>query len=147
MQRVTNRRARAVGVAMTMCWTATLAMGQQATPSPEGVAAARAERVRRATMPDTPGTGQFPAIKEEVASLPDHVVYRPADLGKLGSTRLGLYLFGNGGCSNDGASSRLHLLEIASHGYLAMAPGRIRSGPGATVRRTTTTDAKGLMAA
>jgi hypothetical protein len=61
------------------------------------------------------------------------VVYRPADLGKLGKRKLGLYIFGNGACSNDGASSRLHLLEIASHGYLAVAPGRIRSGPGATV--------------
>jgi pimeloyl-ACP methyl ester carboxylesterase len=30
----------------------------------------------------------------------------------------------------------MHLLEIASHGYLAIALGRIRSGPGAIVRRT-----------
>ena len=28
---------------------------------------------------------------------------------------------GNGGCSDDGASSRSHLLEIASHGYLVIA--------------------------
>jgi hypothetical protein len=98
-------------------------------------------------MPDTPGTGTFPAIKAEVASSPDYAAYRPADLGRLGSPKLGLYLFGNGGCLNDGASSRIHLLEIASHGYLAIALGRIRSGPGATVRRTTTTDAKGLMTA
>src|SRR5687767_7716474 len=83
-------------------------------------------------QPDTTGTGRFPALKEEVASLPDHVVYRPANLTQLGAARLGLYVFGNGACSNDGASSRLHLLEIASHGYLAIAPGRIRSGPGAT---------------
>jgi hypothetical protein len=33
---------------------------------------------------------------------------------------------------DDGASSRLHLLEVASHGYLVIAPGRIRTGPGAT---------------
>jgi hypothetical protein len=26
------------------------------------------------TRPDTPGTGRFPAIKEEVSSLPAHVV-------------------------------------------------------------------------
>jgi hypothetical protein len=73
-------------------------------------------------------------MKEEVASLPDHVVYRPANLNALGRTRLGLYIFGNGGCSDDGGSSRLHLLEIASHGYLAIAPGRIFSGPGITPR-------------
>ncbi len=83
-------------------------------------------------MPDTQGTGKFPALKEEVASLPDHVVYRPANLAGMGGTKLGLYIFGNGGCSDDGASQRLHLLEIASHGYLAIAPGRILSGPGIT---------------
>ena len=55
----------------------------------------------------------------------------PGRLGGLGKRKLGLYIFGNGACSNDGASSRLHLLEIASHGYLAIAPGRILNGPGA----------------
>jgi dienelactone hydrolase len=108
------------------------AEAQPAPPAPDR-AAMEALRTAQAAMPDTPGTGAFPALKEEVSSLPDHVVYRPADLGKLGSKKLGLYLFGNGGCSNDGASSRLHLLEIASHGYLAIALGRIRTGPGATV--------------
>lgn len=93
-------------------------------------------QARQAALPDTPGTGKFPAMKEEVASLPDHVVYRPAQLEKLGAQKLGLYIFGNGACSNDGASARLHLLEIASHGYLALAPGRLRSGPGATAPRT-----------
>jgi hypothetical protein len=87
---------------------------------------------RQAAMPDTSGTGAFAAIKEEVASLPDHVVYRPAQLDKLGKTKLGIYIFGNGACSDDGASSRLHLLEIASHGYVAIAPGRVRNGPGTT---------------
>jgi hypothetical protein len=90
-------------------------------------------RARQAAIPDTQGSGPFPALKEETPSLPDHVVYRPAQLDKLGSTKLGLYIFGNGACTDDGASSRLHLLEIASHGYLAIAPGRIRTGPGATV--------------
>ncbi len=84
----------------------------------------------RREIPDTPGTGPFPAIKEEVASLPQHVVYRPADLSKLGNKKLGVLAWGNGGCSNDGASQRLHLLEIASHGYLAIANGTIKSGPG-----------------
>lgn len=132
-------------------------------PTREAIQAMEAERARQAALPDTPGTGAFPAAKEEVASLPDHVVYRPADLGRLGARKLGLYLFGNGGCSNDGASSRLHLLEIASHGYLAIALGRIRTGPGATAApdpppptaapgapRTLpppATDAKGLVAA
>jgi len=81
---------------------------------------------------DTPGTGPFAPLKEIDPGLPDQVVYRPADLTSLGSTKLGLYVFGNGGCSNDGASARLHLLNIASHGYLAIAPGGIYNGPGKT---------------
>jgi hypothetical protein len=86
------------------------------------------------TGPDTPGTGRFPAIKEEVGSLPAHVVYRPKDLSALGALKLGVVAWGNGGCSDDGASTRLHLLEIASHGYLVIASGRILSGPGAPPR-------------
>ena len=87
---------------------------------------------RQAAIPDTAGTGPFAALKEENPSLADHVIYRPAQLDRLGNTRLGIYIFGNGACSDDGASSRLHLLEIASHGYIAIAPGRIRNGPGTT---------------
>jgi hypothetical protein len=97
-------------------------------------AAAAQQPAERPVQPDTPGTGRFPAIKEEVASLPAHVVYRPKDLAALGPLKLGVVAWGNGGCSDDGASSRLHLLEIASHGYLVIASGRILSGPGAPPR-------------
>jgi uncharacterized protein (TIGR02246 family) len=88
----------------------------------------------RATLPDTPGTGPFPAMKTTDPRLPEQVVYRPRDLESLGDTRLGVYAFGNGGCTDDAAHTRLHLLEIASHGYLAIAPGRVYSGPGALAR-------------
>ena len=102
---------------------------------------------RQAAIPDTQGTGPFASLKEETPSLPDHVIYRPAQLEKLGTTKLGVYIFGNGACSDDGASSRLHLLEIASHGYIAIAPGRIRNGPGTTKPldppKPTPTDADG----
>jgi hypothetical protein len=84
------------------------------------------------SIPDTPGTGPFTPLKELDAGLPDHVVYRPVNLANLGETKLGVYVFGNGGCSNDGASARLHLLNVASHGYLAIAPGGIYNGPGKT---------------
>jgi len=71
------------------------------------------------------GTGPYPALFEERADLPNHVVYRPADLAAVGRKSLGIYVFGNGGCSADGTSSRNHLLEIASHGYLVIASGVI----------------------
>lgn len=82
-----------------------------------------------ANAPDSRGTGPFPALKEIDPGLPDQVVYRPADLGDLGQTRLGIYAFGNGACSDDAASARQHLLQIASYGYIAIAPGGIYSGP------------------
>jgi dienelactone hydrolase len=117
----------------TALWFAPgITLAQSAAPSADERARAMTEmRERQNATPDTPGTGAHAAIKESVATLPDHVVYRPADLGKLGARKLGIYVFGNGACSDDGASARLHLLEIASHGYLAIAPGRIRNGPGA----------------
>src|SRR6185437_14272715 len=104
----------------------------QQPPQPDPAALARQAELNK--RPDTPGTGRFPAMKEEVASLPRHVVYRPRDLAALGTTKLGVVAWGNGGCSEDAASSRFHLLEIASHGYLVIASGRILSGPGAPPR-------------
>ncbi len=83
---------------------------------------------------DNAGTGLYPAIKEMDASLPDQVIYRPRDLDAMSDLKLGIVAWGNGGCSFDGASSRFHLLELASHGYLVIAGGRILSGPGAIDR-------------
>ena len=71
------------------------------------------------------GSGPYPALMEERASLPAHVIYRPRDLASLGSQKLGIYAFGNGACSKDGTGARNHLLEIASRGYIAIAPGTI----------------------
>ena len=87
-----------------------------------------------ANMPDNVGTGAWPAMKEEVNTLPDHVIYRPQNIAAMGNTKLGVVAWGNGGCSTDGASTRFHLLELASHGYLVIASGRIYSGPGAHER-------------
>ena len=115
----------------TTCVTV-VALAQQPAQPPDPAALARQAEIN--TRPDSPGTGRFPAMKEEVASLPRHVVYRPKDLASLGSTKLGVVAWGNGGCSEDGASSRFHLLEIASHGYVVIASGRILSGPGAPPR-------------
>jgi len=88
------------------------------------------------SLPDNIGTGPYAAMKEEIAALPAHVVYRPRELAALGNQKLGVVAWGNGGCSDDAASSRFHLLELASHGYLVLASGRIFSGPGATPRET-----------
>ena len=75
------------------------------------------------------GTGRYPATFVEDATLPAHVVYRPRDLSGLKGQKLPVYIWGNGGCSADGTSSRNHLVEIASHGYLVIAAGSIPKGP------------------
>lgn len=121
--------------------SATNATAQNARPpampafpaqTPEEKARSDADQAAYAKAPDTVGTGAFPAMKEEDARLPDHVIYRPKDLSKVGPGQLGIVAWGNGACSADGAGSRLHLAEIASHGYVVIAPGGIHSGPGAT---------------
>lgn len=109
------------------------ALAQQA-PSPAEQAEMAAAMAKANALPDSTGTGPFAARKEVDARLPGHVVYRPADLDALGSRKLGVLVWGNGGCSDDGASARQHLLEIASHGYLVIAPGTVLSGPGAPPR-------------
>jgi hypothetical protein len=120
---------RTVLVTLAGLWMSGCLLAQQASnPSP-----AEIEAMHNA-MPDTPGTGSFPAIKETDPGLPGQVIYRPANLSALGDTKLGIYAFGNGSCTDDAAHSRLHLLEIASHGYLVIVPGSIYSGPGAIVR-------------
>jgi hypothetical protein len=116
------------------------AMAQNAPPpmspfpqqTPEEKAKSDADQAAYAKMPDTEGTGAFAALKEADPGLPNHVVYRPKDLSKVGKGQLGIVGWGNGGCSKDGAGSRLYLAEIASYGYVVVAPGGIFSGPGST---------------
>lgn len=108
-------------------------VAQQPPPAPSAADRAAMERQMQEinARPDSPGTGPYPAMKEEIPALPRHVIYRPASLAGTGANRLGVVAWGNGGCSDDAASSRFHLLELASHGYLVIAAGRILSGPGA----------------
>jgi hypothetical protein len=114
-----NRNAAAVILASLCLSLGGMAHGA-AAPEPD-----RAERLRN-SLPDTPGTGRFPATKVTDPGLPGQVIYRPADLGALGDTRLGVHAFGNGACTDDAAHTRLHLLVIV--------PGAIYTGPGAVPR-------------
>jgi len=68
------------------------------------------------------GTGLFPAILEQDPGLSTHTVYRPQDLSKV-KGKLPIIAWGNGACVNNGLAHRNFLMEIASHGYLAIAIG------------------------
>ena len=104
------------------------ALAQEAAPAPPAP-----PMVERAPdlSPDSVGRGPWPAMKEVDPALPDHVIYHPRDMKAYGTRKLGVLVWGNGGCRADGASARHHLAQVASYGYIAIAPGGIRSGPGA----------------
>jgi len=94
--------SRPMALAVAAACVSTLVAAQQpAPPQPDPAALARQAELNK--RPDTPGTGRFAAMKEDVASLPRHVVYRPKELGALGTTKLGVVAWGNGGCSDDAA--------------------------------------------
>jgi hypothetical protein len=78
--------------------------------------------------PDSTGSGAYSATYAMAPNGMEDVVYEPKDLS-LVKGKLGVYIWGNGGCGYDAASARFHLIEIASHGYVAIAPGEIQSGP------------------
>lgn len=86
-------------------------------------------------VPDTPGDGPYPAVIETDPSLPNHVIYRPANLAPFEGGKLPVVAWGNGACADDGTAHRFHLAEIASYGYLVVAPGPWRSGPAAKAPR------------
>jgi dienelactone hydrolase len=129
--KITTKHWTVAGV-IAVCATASFAQAPGGPPADPHFdpAAMRAAMEAYDKLPDTGGTGKYPAIKEVMPSLPNHVVYRPRDLSLLGADKLGVVAWGNGGCSADGAGARLHLAEIASHGYLVIASGAILSGPG-----------------
>jgi hypothetical protein len=119
-------------VAVVAALAAVPALSQSAPPDPEAARRAQEEQARR---PNTPGDGPYPAILETDPRLPDHVIYRPADLSPFAGGRLPVVAWGNGACTDDGTAHRFHLAQIASYGYLVIAAGPWRSGPGATHAR------------
>lgn len=123
----------AIAGSLAACSPAPEPAARAATNAPQASGADATEALRNA-MPDTPGTGRFPALKETDPGLPGQAIFRPADLAAMGGMKLGIYAFGNGACTDDAAHTRLHLLEVASHGYLVIAPGAFYTGPGAIQR-------------
>lgn len=94
--------------------------------------------------PEARGTGPYPAMAEIDLAFPNFTLYHPVDLAMHDERKLGLLIWGNGACTNDGASARAHLAEMASHGYLVIAPGKPLTAPetlpgGASPQPMTTT--------
>jgi hypothetical protein len=148
-----NRWKRALSSLAGLTASAVLALGQAAQPAPPaqpgagnpptmamppmpktalGQKAALMGSLARkwSSVPDLEGSGPFPASYAMAPDGLEYVVYQPIDLaGAEAKGKLGVYVWGNGGCSADGASSRFHLTEISSRGYVVLVPGKILSGP------------------
>lgn len=88
-----------------------------------------ADKAKADADPEIRGSGPYPAMSERDIAFPNATIYRPADLTRLGARKLGVVVWGNGGCTNDGASAYKYLAEVASHGYLIVAPGKPLTGP------------------
>lgn len=74
------------------------------------------------------GSGPYPAGYETSSSLPNHTIYRPANLPPR---PMPVFVWGNGACSANGTSALPFLWEIASHGFLAISNGS-PNGSGST---------------
>ena len=72
-------------------------------------------------------SGPYPVVMEMDPSLPDHTLYRPADLTAPGRP-LPLVAYGAGACANGGNLTPQFLGELASRGYLVVAGGPIIEG-------------------
>ncbi len=72
------------------------------------------------------GTGSHPAIATEEATLPGMTLFHPRDLTPFGGAqKLPVLLWGNGACANTTQEHKNFLNELASHGYLVLAIGRL----------------------
>ncbi len=86
-------------------------------------------------------TGQYAVVMEVDPTFPEHTIYRPADMSAFnGKNLLPVVLMQGPGCNVDGDSFRPFWTELASYGYIVMAPGEpLKEGEfGATF--TTNTD-------
>src|SRR5690606_24919584 len=79
---------------------------------------------------DSSGSGPHKVVIETkcAAGIENGTIYRPADL--RGAEKYPIFVWGNGGCSQNGLSNRAAMSEIASHGYFVVADGRPRGGGG-----------------
>ncbi len=82
---------------------------------------------RGASTPVPDLSGPYPVVMEMDASLPDHTIYRPADLEAPGRP-LPLVAYGAGACFNGGNLTPQFLGELASRGYLVVSGGPILDG-------------------
>jgi acetyl esterase/lipase len=85
--------------------------------------------------------GPHEAVVEPAFGSAEHAVYRPSNLAALGSGKMPIVVWGNGGCARDSGGFANFLRTIASYGYLVVTTA---APEGATGRATVDDLRKGL---
>lgn len=77
---------------------------------------------------DNGGSGYYKSVAVTEETLPDFVVYRPLDILKTVKEegKLPVIIWANGGCMDSSIHHERLLTEVASHGYLIIAIGKLQ---------------------
>lgn len=77
---------------------------------------------------DNGGSGPYKAVAVTEETLPDFVVYRPLDIkfAKEKEGELPILVWANGGCMDSSIHHERLLTEVASHGYIIVALGKLQ---------------------
>jgi hypothetical protein len=65
----------------------------------------------------------FPAIREAAEGLPDHTVYRPADMRRFKRNSVPVIVWANGACRRSNLGFMISLTTLAHHGFVVIANG------------------------
>jgi len=92
--------------------------------------------VSKATGANVTGSGPYKVTVEtnSDAGIKEGTIFRPAELTAV--EKFPIFVWGEGGCSQDGMSNSAAMAEIASHGYFVVADGT----PKGTTNRPLTSD-------
>ena len=77
---------------------------------------------------DDGGSGPYKAIAVTEKTLPDFVVYRPNNIKKTTTIegKIPIIVWANGGCMDSSIHHERLLTEVASHGYMVIAIGKLQ---------------------
>lgn len=77
---------------------------------------------------DNGGSGPYKALAITEKMLPDFVIYRPENIKKAHNTegKLPILVWANGGCMDSSIHHERLLTEVASHGYIIVAIGKLQ---------------------
>jgi len=134
------RLPKAMSLAAILVFAIGLPSCQRAALAPRAAASAGPTLIASSSWANP--AGPYEVVMEEDGTLPDHTIYRPANLERLGSERLPIVAFSGPGCDFNGTAFRPFFTELASHGYLIVVSGppEPRGGSGAGFGRTAPAD-------